>query len=257
MNSMPRELIRYSFLMCVNKLTPFLDRAVQSVLNQTFADFDFYIIANNCSEELWEALQSYSDPRIKLHRTSIGQLSFNLNFGLNLIGEGYALRMDADDISMPDRLEVTRTMLQSLNYPDVLGGNALLIDENDNEIGTVRVDQDDHSIRSALWKKCPMIHPTCAIKVNSILRLRGYLGGFMSEDYDLWLRAARDKEFVFRNSGVVFLKYRISQGQARGSFIGYSEVAGSMLREFLISPGVKYFAAVVLAVAKRFVRSKK
>ena len=249
-------MVKFSFLMCINRNVPFLAAAIDSVLTQTSPDFLFYIIANNCDDDLWDALKKYQDPRLRLHRTLIGQLSFNLNYGLNLIGDGYVLRMDADDICLPQRLELTRKFLIDFSYPDVMGGDAILIDENDVKIGHARSPIENDAIRSLLWRKCPMIHPTCAINVRSILKLRGYLGGFMSEDYDLWLRASRDKKFIFRNIGEPLIKYRISADQARGNVLGYSEVAGFMLREALLGRGVKFFMAAFFGILKRYFRSK-
>ena len=96
---LPMEL-NYTFLMCVHKLTPFVGEAVASVLGQTDPDFEFIIVANNCGEDLWCFLNEFDDRRIQLYRTRIGQLSFNLNYGLNLAKEGDILRIDADDIAL-------------------------------------------------------------------------------------------------------------------------------------------------------------
>ena len=165
---------KFSFLMCVNKGHEFLDMAINSVLDQTEREFKFYIIANNCSDELWKHLNSYGDQRVVLHRTHIGQLAFNLNYGLNIIGNGYVLRMDADDISLPDRLRITKRRLKELDYPDIMGGQAILIDEANQEIvgpGKSRIVEGDP--RKTLWKKNPFIHPSCALNVKSIIGLRG------------------------------------------------------------------------------------
>lgn len=78
----------------------------------------------------------------------------------------------------------------------------------------------------------------------------------MSEDYDLWLRAARDKRIIFRNIDLPLIKYRVHNNQARGNPLGYSEVAGYMLREALLCMGLRYFAGTVAGVFKRFVRAK-
>lgn len=242
--------------MCVNRLHDHLPHAIRSVLQQDDPDFIFFIIANNCDDALWLYLNGLIDHRIKIYRTHIGQLSFNLNFGLNLIENGYALRMDADDICLPDRLSLTKKYLEEKKWPDVMGGQALLINEEGVHIGSATVPTENEVIRRVLWRKCPMIHPTCALRVQSVLQLRGYLGGFMSEDYDLWLRASRNPKFIFSNIEQPLIKYRISTGQSRGDATGYAEVAGYMLREGLLGEGFRYFAASVLGVAKRYALAK-
>ncbi|WP_132978991.1 glycosyltransferase [Pigmentiphaga sp. D-2] len=248
--------LRFAFLMCVNRYVPFLDEAIESVLTQDDSDFSFYIIANNCDDSLWEYLHKFKDPRISFHRTQIGQLSFNLNYGLNLIRTGYVLRMDADDISLPNRLSRTKAALSQYDYPDCLGSSAILINDVGKELGVQEVPLSNKSIRASLWKRCPMIHPSCAIRVESVLRMRGYLGGFMSEDYDLWLRAARDPNFIFLNDKLPFIKYRISPLQARGHKLGYAETAGYFLRDALLYGKLRHWLGTGLAIAKRIRNAK-
>lgn len=248
---------KYTFLMCINKTNPFIGLAIESVLQQTDQDFEFYIIANNCDDALWNHLLTFDDPRIRLHRTLIGQLAFNLNYGANLIKEGYILRMDADDISLPDRLAVTKKRLHENNYPDVMGGAALLIDEHGKEIGKTSPILGNERIRHALWKKNTFVHPTCAIRLDALFKARGYLGGFMSEDYDLWVRMARDKAVVFCNTDDVLIQYRIHGDQARGNRLGYAESAGMMLREAIFKNKFTYWLGAFLGVMKNIFLSSK
>lgn len=250
------SMMYYTFLMCVNKLTSFVGDAVRSVLDQTDPEFEFIIVANNCNDDLWFFLNEFDDPRIKLYRTNIGQLSFNLNYGLNLAKEGYILRMDADDIALPNRLEVTKAMLFDHGYPDLLGGAAFLIDESGSEIGYVNSPCEDAEIKASFWRTNKIIHPGCSFRVASVINLGGYCSGFMSEDYDLWLRASRSKEFTFCNVDVPFIKYRINLGQARGKSLGYAEVAGHLLREALVLNSLKMLLGSVIACFKKYVKGK-
>jgi glycosyltransferase involved in cell wall biosynthesis len=246
----------YTFLMCVNKLTPFLDDAVASVLGQTDPDFQFIIVANNCNDDLWCFLNKFDDPRIRLYRTNIGQLSFNLNYGLNLARQGYILRIDADDIALPNRLEVTKAKLFDYGYPDLLAGAAFMIDGSGREIGYISSPCEDAEMKASLWRTNKIIHPACAFKVESVLNLGGYCSGFMSEDYDLWLRASRSKSFTFCNIDVPFIKYRINPGQARGKALGYAEVAGHLLREALVLNSLKMLLGSALACFKKYAKGK-
>jgi glycosyltransferase involved in cell wall biosynthesis len=248
--------LNYTFLMCVNELTAFVGDALTSVLGQTDPNFEFLIVANNCNEDLWCFLNTFDDPRIRLHRTKIGQLSFNLNYGLNLAKQGYILRIDADDIALPDRLEVTKRKLSDHGYPDLLSGAAFLIDESGREIGYISSPCEDAGMKASLWRTNKIIHPACAFRVESVIKLGGYCSGFMSEDYDLWLRASRSKWFTFRNIDVPFIQYRISPGQARGKSLGYAEVAGHLLREALVLNSVKMLSGSLLACLKRYVKGK-
>jgi len=253
---MSKNEISCAFLLCVNKYTEFLPKAIDSILNQNDKDFLFYIIANNCDDELWNFINSYNDKRIKACRTKVGQLTFNLNYGLNIIEADYILRMDADDISMPNRLELTKKQLLANKYPDVLSGSFVLIDEDDNEISTDKESLSSEEIKSMLWLRNKICHPSVAINRKSLLNLGGYSWGFNSEDYDLWVRMSRSASSRLIRSEDVFLKYRISPGQTRAGKLPYSEVAALMLREFLYSRSVKYFFGFVVAVLKRYIKAK-
>lgn len=246
--------MKFSFLMAINRDNPYLARAINSVLSQTDSDFKFYIVANNCTDELWGYLSSLKDARLVVHRTYIGQLSFSLNYGLSLIRSGYVLRMDADDISLPDRLEKTKLELAEHNYPHVLAGSTILIDGADKEIGHANPPMAHKDIVKALWRRNPICHPATAYQAEAILKLRGYNGGFVSEDYELWLRASRSGDVRFAGSKIVFLKYRVHGDQARGNPLAYAETVGFLMREFLLTLNFSYIFGAGLSTAKYFVR---
>jgi hypothetical protein len=247
--------LMFSFLLCVNRLDHHLDKAIKSVLNQTDPDFDFFIIANNCDEDLWEFLSAIEDERIKLYRTNIGQLAFNLNYGINLIKSDYILRMDADDICFLNRLELTKKQLAAHNYPSVLAGGCQYIDEFDKELFTSENEYLPNEVMNILWKRNPICHPSTALCRKTLLSVGCYSWGLNSEDYDLWLRLVRNgKDIVVCKD--MFLKYRLSDGQTRGGVLPYSEVSGLLLKEFLITKKATFLVGTILAVAKRIIKAK-
>ncbi len=247
--------LMFSFLLCVNKLDQYLGKAVKSVLNQTDPDFDFIIIANNCDEDLWEYLSSIKDERIKLYRTNIGQLAFNLNYGINLIKSDYILRMDADDICFLNRLELTKRKLIEYDYPSVLAGGCQYIDEFDNELSKTEYAYLPNEVKNTLWKKNPICHPSVALCRESILSVGGYSWGQNSEDYDLWFRLVRNNKSIVICKEM-FLKYRLSEGQTRGGALPYSEVSGLLLKEFLITKKITFLMGTILAIGKRVMKAK-
>src|SRR5690606_12809977 len=85
----------FSFLMCVNQDQPFLSQAVESMITQDYKDeYEIIIVANNCLDALFEKLQGYAEKskNIRLFRTSIGQLAFNLNYGFDQAKGDYVVR---------------------------------------------------------------------------------------------------------------------------------------------------------------------
>lgn len=235
---------------------PWLPAAIDSILNQTHRDFEFLIAANACSDNLWDELQGFvaSDPRVQLFRTAIGQLAFNLNVLADRARGEYLIRMDADDLSEPNRLEVLCREL-TREPVDVLGCAVTLIDDSGEVVGGMEFPLSKDEIRRALCFRTVFCHPAVAIRRSFLLSQRGYLGGFFSEDTDLWLRAVR-VDASMRNLSVPLLRYRVHSAQSISSGGGYAEVAGHWLREFLLSPGWYEFKGLVIALIKALFRQR-
>lgn len=247
----------FTVLLCVNKKIPFLDDAINSILNQTYIDFEFIIIANNCNDELWGYLVKLSttDTRVKIRRTSIGQLSFNLNYGLDIAEGEYVARMDADDISESNRLEQLRDIINVNNCPDIVGSGATLIDENGQEIGELIPPLKDKDIKKKLVYKNIMIHPSVAFNKNKIRAIKGYLGGFNSEDYELWLRARREG-LVFFNTEQKLLKYRINPFQIKGSKLAHAESLSYKMRELVMTKNISFLWSLLYGICKFVIKSR-
>ena len=242
--------LKFSVLLCVNKFNPWLEKAINSILNQTHQEFELLIAANLCSNELWEQLIKITanDTRVKLFRTSIGQLAFNLNFLTNYAKGEYLVRMDADDISEVHRLSFLN---ESLNIKplDILGSAVVLIDENDELIGQMEFGITQKNIWQQLPYKTVFCHPAIVIRKEFLINLRGYIGGLASEDTDLWLRTKRAGGLV-ANLKEPLLRYRIHSSQSILSKTGYAEVSGHWLREFMISPSIYYFIGLTVSILK-------
>lgn len=95
-----------SVVMSVYNGELYLENAIESILEQTFTDFEFIIVDDNSTDGSWAVLTRFSDPRVRLVRNkeNIG-LTRSLNKGLRLAQGIYITRMDADDISLPERFE--------------------------------------------------------------------------------------------------------------------------------------------------------
>ena len=86
-----------------------------------------------------------------------------------------------------------------------------------------------------------------------VLRAGAYLGGRNAEDYDLWLRLAKDKQWRFANLASPLLSYNVSpDGAARRSREAYANVAGTQFRQFLVTRDVRWLVGATLSAAKSF-----
>lgn len=244
----------FSVVMCVNRDDGFLTESIISILEQDYNDFEFIVVANNCSDELWEHLLTFQCDRLFLYRTHIGQLTFNLNYAINVSRGDYVVRMDADDISLSNRLSVLNDYISKNNNVDIVGTAAIFIDKDGRDL--YRYCPPIKNIEKKLLFKNTFVHPTVAIKKTTILSQRGYSGGFQSEDYDFWLRAIRNNNITLQNIDVVTLKYRINENQSRGSMLAYAESTSYLLREFILKPSLILFFAVVINIFKAFIRGR-
>lgn len=244
--------MQFSFLMCVNQDQPFLDQAVSSMIAQDYKDeYEIIIVANNCLDALYEKLQGYAErsKNIRLFRTSIGQLAFNLNYGFDQAKGDYVVRMDADDVCFPDRLTRTAEMLEVHEYPDVLSGLAQKVDESGRVTQGAEKVPARKNVSRLLWFKNPIVHPATAIKRESLLKARGYLGGVNCEDYDLWLRMDRLGMDLIQ-ADFLAIQYRINPYQVKGSRIAYADGVGLKLREALFRPSLLFFIGTLQGLTK-------
>ena len=180
-------------LMCVYNGERYLREAIKSVLSQTFTDFEFLIVDDASTDSTWEILQEYEtrDPRIRLVRNpnNIG-LTKSLNKGLEAARGQYIARMDADDISLAERLEKQINFLE--DNLDVGGiGSAVRPIGSSGEIGDVWTFPEKHSFIK--WSLCffynPIVHPTVMVRRNILRQVGGYNEEMtVSQDYELWSR---------------------------------------------------------------------
>ena len=178
-------------LMTVYDGMPYLPLAIESILNQSFRDFEFLIV-NDCSkDETRNVVLSYDDPRIRLvdNKENIGQTR-SLNVGLEHTRTELVARMDADDVSHPTRLETQVAFLEA--HPDVVavGTHLRFIDINGRVIGKLVRPQRNLPIRWMQLFECPISGGAVMFRKSVVW---DELGGFdpsirFSQDYELWSR---------------------------------------------------------------------
>jgi glycosyltransferase involved in cell wall biosynthesis len=171
----------------------FIKEAIDSILGQTFRDFELLIVNDGSIDNSEEIIKSYHDPRIHLltNKNNLGLIA-SLNVGLRAAKGHYIARMDQDDISMPDRLERQINYLNA--HPDVglLGTTyAIKIGEVISSIAAVLLDHQDLCYQ--LLYKSPFGHGTVMFRHELQNKLQGQWyspSAENAEDYDLWSRIA-------------------------------------------------------------------
>lgn len=183
---------KVSVLLPVYNAGSFLREAVESILRQTFEDFELIIIDDGSTDGSAEFLDSFSDPRIRvIHQTNQG-LRATLNTGLQQCLGTYIARMDHDDVALPQRLARQVAFLDT--HPDhvLVGTTYAYIDDQNRVLGVFPALLEDADIKLELLTKSPFGHGTVMFRASA-LRAGHYqytLNAVHVEDYDLWIRLA-------------------------------------------------------------------
>ena len=182
---------KVTVLMSVYNGEKYLNEAIDSILGQTFKDFEFLIVNDGSTDKTAEILESYNDPRIKIinNRKNIG-LTKSLNIGLRVAKGEYIARQDADDISMPERLKKEVEFLEKHRDYAVVGTFLKILNEDSEIIFTLEKPIEDTNIREFLKKDNCIAHGSVMIRKTYLLNVGLYYNEFIeeSQDYELWLR---------------------------------------------------------------------
>jgi len=197
-----------SIVMSVFNGEKFLSEAIDSMLQQTFADFEFIIVDDGSTDRSAGIIRSYSDPRVKLVQQENRGLSAALNAGLRLAQGRYIARMDADDISMPNRLAMQYQFLESHPGCVAVGSNVMLIDSQGNYLYTSDQPRDWDEIRRLL-PRTPFYHSSTMFRKDAALQCGGYFEPIRHyfEDIVFFNRLVRIGEL--RNLQTPLVKYRL------------------------------------------------
>ncbi len=200
---------KITVLMSVYNGEQYLRESIDSILNQTYKDFEFIIIDDSSTDKTPEILNSFEDSRIKLVRnqTNLG-LTKSLNIGLGVARGAYVARMDADDIALPQRLEVEQTFLDSRQDIVCVGAALVLIDKLGQKVGAKKVLEDLEIIRFRMIVANQLAHPTVMFRRLIILEIGGYDESFKYvQDYDLWSRLI-ERDYLVTNIHEPLIQYR-------------------------------------------------
>lgn len=208
-----------------NEKKEWLEIAIESILNQTYSDFEFLITLDNPDNiELENVIKKYSkeDSRIVYikNKKNIG-LTASLNNMLKKAKGEFIARMDADDISLPNRFEKQLKYLKKNNLD--LCGTDIVQFYGDTEINEIKNPSKFEGIKEYIYIKNCVAHPTFFAKKIIFDRLNGYNEVPACEDYDFLLRAI-NSGFAIGNVPEVLLKYRLSPNSVSRKNLG-SQVA--------------------------------
>ncbi len=200
-------MVKVSALLCTyNTPEPYLREAIESVLTQTFPDFELIVLDDGSTTvDVERVVKSYSDDRIRFYKNeeNLG-ISETRNKLVDLANGEYLAVIDHDDVSLPRRFEKQVAYLDANPDTGVVGGQAEFIPAGKVKKRPV----DNESIKILLMRQCAIFHPSCMIR-KSVLEKTGVRYEkrfFPAEDYALFCRLIRHTDFY--NIPDVLLLYR-------------------------------------------------
>lgn len=200
-----------SVIMPVYNGMPFVREALGSLLGQTLRDIEVIVLDDASTDGTSEYLDSICDERLRVFKCPKQGYAPLLNYGLTLATAPYAARMDADDVSLPQRLE--RQLQIMRDDPDVVvcGCQAAVIDRTGSGLGHWSVPVHDALIKfRLLGAGDSLLHPGVMYRVADVRAVGGYDVSLVpAEDYDLWWRLIGRGKFA--NSSEPLLRYRVHQ----------------------------------------------
>lgn len=207
-----------SVVMPVYNAEQYLDEAIQSILDQTFIDFEFIIINDGSSDSSLEIIRQFErqDERILLLDKNNGGIVEALNFGLSIAKGKYIARMDSDDIAYPNRFEEQLKAFGDNPEIDLVYTDTKLIDKNGNTVcDSWRPNLEKTLLNLEINTFVP--HPTVIFKKDSVLRVGCYTKERPhAEDLDLWLRMLNDGcKFFYLKQNLLY--YRLNPNSVRAN----------------------------------------
>jgi glycosyltransferase involved in cell wall biosynthesis len=209
---MNRPLV--SVVMPVCNSERFLAESIDSILGQTFKDFEFVIVDFGSTDNSKSIVSKYAtlDSRVKFHQVPPCTLPAARNAGCFLAQGRYIAIMDADDVALPDRLAWEVDYMEKHPHVALLGGAVEWINSMGQAFETARHPTADRELKSELVTHCVFWHPTILMRQEAFVSVGGYRTAFVcAHDYDLELRISENHQCA--NLEQVVLKYRFHPSQ--------------------------------------------
>ena len=201
---------KVSVIMSVYNGAKYLDQAIDSILNQTFSFFEFLIIDDLSTDSSLSMISAFAakDSRIKIikNNENIG-LTKSLNKAIREAKGEYLARIDADDLSYPDRLTEQVAFLDNNKSFALVGSWAEIIDDQNAVLRTVEYPVESNSLKKVLIKYNPFFHSSIMIRKSVLDDVGLYNETYkFAQDYELYFRIA--KKYNIANIPAVLIKYR-------------------------------------------------
>ena len=174
----------------------FLRNSIKSILNQTFSEFEFLIIDDGSTDNTEEIISGFNDSRIIYKKIDHTGLAGALNHGISISGGDWIARIDADDLSTPDRLQKQVTALTINKDVNVISGWSVYFKDQGKILFLLKTPEEDNDIKKFLNLHNPVNHSSVMFNKKVIKVNGGYNENFKCyEDFELWFRLRNKLKF--------------------------------------------------------------
>jgi glycosyltransferase involved in cell wall biosynthesis len=195
-------------LMTVYNAELYLRQSIESILNQTFCDFEFLIVDDGSNDQSVDIIESYKDSRIKLIRQANTGQTKALNRGIELAEGDIIARQDSDDISMPDRLMFQKNYIMKNQDVMLVGSYVSFIDQYGEEKGVWKPPCKHEKIVKDLQEYNTFCHGSVMLRKKQLNVIGKYRNAFKySQDYDCWIRLS--EKYRVANIDKILYKFRM------------------------------------------------
>lgn len=201
---------RVSVIMPAYNVEKYIAESIESILGQTFEDFELIIIDDCSTDTTWEIICRYAgqDSRIIAikNEQNLG-ISGNRNKGLGLAKGKYVAWQDADDISLSERIEKQYAFMETHADVGIVGGFLRFFSDDGHSSGIRRYCENDADLRKRIFRYSPVAQPASMIRKRCLDDIGGYDQRYSTaEDIDMSFRIGM--KYKFANVQEVVLKYR-------------------------------------------------
>lgn len=185
----------------------YLRPAVLSILNQSFKNWELFLIDDGSTDNSLSYIADIKDNRIRIIRDGLNKgLAVRLNQAIDLAKGPYFARMDQDDISYPERFSQQLEALKADSNLDLVSVKSIKISMQDKTVGYIPFVSTHQEITASPWKGFYMAHPTWMGRIDWF-RKHKYKSPYLCEDQELLLRTYRNSNFLVLNE--VHFAYRV------------------------------------------------
>jgi glycosyltransferase involved in cell wall biosynthesis len=244
--------------MCVYNGQAHLREAIESILSQTLQQLEFIIVDDGSTDDTLRIIDAYrhNDSRIRVYTQPNRGLSTALNVGLKLSRASFIARMDADDVSDANRLELQVKFLRDNPHIAAVGAFARFIDEDGGSRGTLKLPISFDEIRWRLMFSNVMVHPSVIIRKEALESIGGYNEAFTyAQDFELWVRLVKSG-YRLGNIPEPVLSYRVHPSQVSAHQVdaqsAFATSAAALYIQFILGDAISTdLIAVVAQIFRR------